>query len=48
MGLFAPSPGLAGDLKALTWYTQRWPEPVSLRQVATSDAVIFVTWVPDP
>lgn len=44
MGRFAPSPGLAGHVKALTWYAERWPGPVSRRQVATSGAVVFVTW----
>ncbi|MHB8506944.1 MAG: DUF6597 domain-containing transcriptional factor, partial [Acidimicrobiales bacterium] len=44
MGMFAPSPRLAPWVKALTCYDERWPEPVSRRQVATSGAVVFVTW----
>jgi AraC-like DNA-binding protein len=44
MGRFAPSPRLAPWVKALTCYDERWPEPVSRRQVATSGAVLFVTW----
>jgi AraC-like DNA-binding protein len=44
MGVLAPSPRLALDVKALTCYGESWPEPVSRRQVATSGAVIFVTW----
>ncbi|MHB8294641.1 MAG: helix-turn-helix domain-containing protein [Acidimicrobiales bacterium] len=43
MGLLAPSPRLAGCVKALTCYGERWPGPVSRRQVATSGAVIFLT-----
>lgn len=35
---------MAGCVKALTWYGERWPGPVSRRQVATSGAVLFVTW----
>jgi AraC-like DNA-binding protein len=44
MGLFAPTPRLAGYVKALTCYGERWPAPVSRRHVATSGAVVFVTW----
>jgi AraC-like DNA-binding protein len=44
MGLFAPTARLAGCVKALTWYGERWPGPMSRRQVATSGAVVFVTW----
>jgi len=44
MGVLAPGPRLAGCVKALTWYVERWPGPVSRRQVATSGAVLFVTW----
>jgi AraC-like DNA-binding protein len=44
MGVLAPGPRLAGCVKALTWYGERWPGPVSRRQVATSGAVLFVTW----
>ncbi|MHB1712884.1 MAG: helix-turn-helix domain-containing protein [Acidimicrobiales bacterium] len=44
MGLLAPRPRLAGCVKALTCYGERWPAPVSRRQVATSGAVVFVTW----
>ena len=44
MGVLAPAPDLAGYVKALTWYDERWPGPVSRRQVATSGAVVFVTW----
>jgi hypothetical protein len=44
MGLFAPTARLAGCVKALTWYGERWAGPVSRRQVATSGAVVFVTW----
>jgi len=44
LGMFVPSPRLAGWVKALTWYGERWPGPVSRRQVATSGAVLFVTW----
>jgi AraC-like DNA-binding protein len=44
MGVLAPGPRLAGCVKALTWYSERWPGPVSRRQVATSGAVLFVTW----
>ncbi|MHB8290237.1 MAG: helix-turn-helix domain-containing protein [Acidimicrobiales bacterium] len=44
MGMFAPSPRLAGWVRTLTWYGERWPGPVSRRQVATSGAVLFVTW----
>lgn len=42
--LFAPTPRLAGWVNALTCYVERWPGPVSRRQVATSGAVMFVTW----
>jgi AraC-like DNA-binding protein len=44
MGVLAPWPRLAGCVKALTCYGERWPGPVSRRQVATSGAVLFVTW----
>jgi AraC-like DNA-binding protein len=44
MRLCDPSPRLAGCVKALTWYGERWPGPVARRQVATSGAVLFVTW----
>ena len=44
IGLHAPDPHLAGCVKALTWYVERWPGPVSRRQMATSGAVLFVTW----
>ncbi len=44
MGVLAPAPHLAGYVKALTWYDERSPGPVSRRQVATSGAVVFVTW----
>jgi hypothetical protein len=44
MGLCDPIPRLAGCVKALTWYGERWPWPVARRQVATSGAVLFVTW----
>jgi hypothetical protein len=44
MGVRAPGPRLAGCVKALTWYGERWPGPVSRRQAATSGAVLFVTW----
>jgi AraC-like DNA-binding protein len=44
VGVLAPGPRLAGCVKALTWYGERWPGPVSRRQVATSGAVVFVTW----
>jgi len=43
-GLLEPGPRLAGCVNALTWYGERWPGPVSRRQVATSGAVLFVTW----
>jgi AraC-like DNA-binding protein len=44
MSVFAPTPRLAGLVKALTCYSENWPAPVSRRQVATSGAVVFVTW----
>ncbi|MHB1774088.1 MAG: hypothetical protein ACYCST_20630, partial [Acidimicrobiales bacterium] len=44
MELFAPTPRLARCVKALTCYGERWPGPVSRRQVGTSGAVVFVTW----
>jgi AraC-like DNA-binding protein len=44
MGVLAPSPRLAGYINALSCYGERWPGPVSRRQVATSGAVVFVTW----
>jgi AraC-like DNA-binding protein len=44
LGARRPSPRLAGYVKALTCYQERWPGPVSRRQVATSGAVMFVTW----
>jgi AraC-like DNA-binding protein len=44
IGLRAPGPRLAGCVKALTCYVERWPGPVSRRQMATSGAVLFVTW----
>ncbi len=44
MGVFAPAPHLAGYVKALTCYEERGPGRVSRRQVATSGAVVFVTW----
>ena len=44
LALFAPTPRLSGCVQALTCYTESWPGPVSRRQVATSGAVLFVTW----
>ncbi len=44
MGLLAPTPRLAGYVKALTCYGERWPGPISRRQVATSGAVVVVAW----
>lgn len=44
LGLCAPTPRLAGCVNALTCYGESWPGPVSRRQVATSGAVVFVTW----
>jgi len=44
IGMRAPDPRLAGCVKALTCYGERWPGPVSRRQMATSGAVLFVTW----
>jgi AraC-like DNA-binding protein len=44
IGLRAPGPRLAGCVKALTCYGEHWPGPVSRRQMATSGAVLFVTW----
>jgi AraC-like DNA-binding protein len=44
LGVLDPSPHLAGYVRALTCYHERWPNAVSRRQAATSGAVIFVTW----
>lgn len=41
---FAPGSALAGCASALTCYTERTPHALSRRQVATSGAVLFVTW----
>lgn len=42
--VFAPIPALAGPVRALTWYQEDWPGPMSRRQVATGGAVVFLTW----
>lgn len=44
MRVFTPAPPLAGWVRALTWYRESWPGSVSRRQVATSGAVVFLTW----
>ncbi len=44
MRVFGPIPPLAGWVRALTWYRECWPRPTSRRQVATSGAVLFLTW----
>lgn len=44
MRVFSPMPPLAGWVRALTWYRESWPASMSRRQVATSGAVVFVTW----
>ena len=44
MRVFTLAPPLAGWVRALTWYRESWPGTVSRRQVATSGAVVFLTW----
>lgn len=44
MRVFAPIPALAGWVRALTWYQEDWPGSMSRCQVATSGAVVFLTW----
>ena len=44
MRILTPIPPIAGWVRALTWYRESSPEPISRRQVATSGAVVFVTW----
>lgn len=44
MDVLTPPPHLAGWVKALTFYGEHWPQPVSRRQVATTGAVVFWTW----
>jgi AraC-like DNA-binding protein len=44
MRVFAPVAPLAGWVRAATWYRESWPGSISRRQVATSGAVLFLTW----